>query len=193
MLQELTGPFPYVAIFAAAVIEGEVVFLAASTLAGQGVLDPVAVWLAGAAGGSLGDQAYFYLFHGLSGRFYTWLDRWAWVARRRGAIVARVQRHACCMIVACRFLPGLRIAIPAACAYAGVSALTFTSVSILAGLIWAGTLLALVAYLGPGVVSSLGLSGWWGALVAALLWLAFVRWLAHHEEAAESLVNEDSH
>ncbi len=52
-------------------------------------------------------------------------------SRRRDLIVARVRQNASAMILLCRFLPGLRVAIPAACAYADVAPLRFSVLSLL--------------------------------------------------------------
>ena len=69
VLPESGGPLIYLAIAFAAVVEGEITFAAAATLVGRGVLDPIAVVAAGAAGAAIGDQAYFYLLRGrLHGR-----------------------------------------------------------------------------------------------------------------------------
>jgi hypothetical protein len=45
-------------------------------------------------------------------------------------------------------------------------------------------LLGLVAYAGPAGAGRLGISGWWGAVVSAVIWVAFVRWLVRHEQAS---------
>ena len=54
----------YVVILLAASVEGEVAYVAAATLVGQGYLNPLGVALAGTAGAALGDQFYFYLLRG---------------------------------------------------------------------------------------------------------------------------------
>ena len=69
----------YFGIFIAAIIEGEITFVAAATLVSQGQLDPFGVIAAGATGAALGDQFYFYL---LRGRLSGWLDRYPTIARR---------------------------------------------------------------------------------------------------------------
>src|SRR5438046_258246 len=108
----------YVGIFISAAVEGEIVYVAAVVMAVLGKLNPAGVLIAGASGGSAGDQFYFYVLRtGLS----RWLDRFPAIVRRRDRIRDRVQHHASKLILTSRFLPGLRIAIPAACAYAGVS------------------------------------------------------------------------
>ena len=70
------------------------------------------------------------------------------------------------------FAPGLRIAIAGACAYAEVRPLKLSVLNAIASLIWAVLMLSMVAYLGPAMLQRLGISGWWGALVPAVLILA---------------------
>ena len=76
----LAGLLPYVGVFVATVVEGEVVFVGATVLVHQGRLDPAGVFAAAALGGSVGDQLYFYA---LRGRLHRWLDRFPTWARRR--------------------------------------------------------------------------------------------------------------
>src|SRR5262249_37837362 len=122
---EGAGLLPYLGVFVAAVIEGEVVFVAATVLVQIGRLDATGVFPAAALGGSVGDQLYFYVLRGRLG----WLDRFPTWSRRRDLIIDKVRTNANTMILACRFLPGLRVAIPAACAYADVSPVRFTTLS----------------------------------------------------------------
>jgi len=51
------GGLPYLAIFVAAALEGEIVFVTAAILAASGRLNFPGVLVAGALGGSLGDQS----------------------------------------------------------------------------------------------------------------------------------------
>ena len=168
-LPDTHGPVLYLAIMMAAIVEGEVTFVAASTLVGRGLLDPLGVVLAGATGAALGDQAYFYL---LRGRLRRWLDRIPPLARRREWLVGRVRRHEIPMVFAIRFAPGLRIALAAACAYAGVSPLRFSCWNAISSLCWATTILVLIAWAGPSFLPRLGISGWWSAVVPAAVILA---------------------
>ena len=143
------GHFAYLAIYLAAIIEGEVVFVAASVLVASGQLHYLAVLVAGALGAATGDQLYFY---SLRGRLESWLSRWARLAARHDSIVARVQRHQAWMVLAIRFAPGLRIAIAAACAYAKVPPLRFSLLNLASAFVWATLLLALLLR-GCGVVA----------------------------------------
>jgi membrane protein DedA with SNARE-associated domain len=115
-----------------------------------------------------------------------WLDRFPTWATRRGRIVARVRRHASSMILASRFLPGLRVAIPAACACAGVRPLRFSSLSLVSSFLWAAAVMAFVSWLGPASLHELGGSGWWTALVPAALVVGFGWWLGREATAGDA-------
>jgi membrane protein DedA with SNARE-associated domain len=179
----------YVIVFAAAAVEGEVTFVTASVLVHLGRLNPVGVLVAGALGGSAGDQFFFYA---LRGRLQSWLSRFPSLHRRQTAVAARVGRHAVLMVLACRFLPGLRIAISAACAYAGVPARTYSPLSLISGFAWASTIMAIVAWGGPKWMAWVGLPGWWGALIPAGLIILFFRWLARASSRMKSPSAEEA-
>jgi len=107
---------PYLTIVAFAILEGEIYYSKACADAMIGNLNWVGVWCAGALGGSAGDQFWFYL---LRGRIH-WLDRYPKLRKYRDRVSVHVHAHEGLMVLAGRFLPGLRSAIPIACAYAGV-------------------------------------------------------------------------
>jgi membrane protein DedA with SNARE-associated domain len=166
MTTGVDGPLVYLGILAAAMVEGEVTYVAASALVAEGRLSAIGVILAGAAGAALGDQFYFYL---LRHRLARWLGRFPRLDRRTKALTEAVRRHQRMMVLLIRFAPGLRIALAAACAYLEVDALLFSVLNAAAALIWAVVLLAIVAYAGPAYLSRIGLSGWKGALLTGLL------------------------
>jgi membrane protein DedA with SNARE-associated domain len=163
----------YVPIFIFAILEGEVYYIAMCVAASAGKLNWVGVWLAGALGGSTGDQLWFYV---LRGRIH-WLDRFPRLRRRHDAVVARVQAHQDLMVLASRFLPGLRVAIPVACAYAGIRGWRFSLLNLVSAFAWAGAIMLVVGKLGPDAMVAFGLKGWWGPLVPAVFVLLFFRWL----------------
>jgi membrane protein DedA with SNARE-associated domain len=172
------GGLAYLGIYLAAVLEGEVVFTIAAMYVAQGRLNGGAVFLAAALGGASGDVFFYALFRGLlHGHLRRWLARFPGLASRHDAIVARVGRNRTAMVLACRFLPGLRVAIPAACAYARVPAWHFALFDVIGALGWAATIMLIVAWGGPNALAAIGLRGWWGALIPALLILLFFRWL----------------
>ena len=169
------GPLAYAAIYFSAIVEGEVVFVAAAVLVAAGKLNPLAVLVLGALGAATGDQMFFYA---LRGRIAGWLTRSAAIAGRHASIVARVQRHQSLMILAIRFAPGLRIAITAACAYGNVSPVRFSTLNLLAAFAWAAVVLTIVARVGPGALQHAGVTGIWGAVVPGALLVCFGWWLA---------------
>lgn len=177
-----TGPLAYGAVFTAAVVEGEAMFVAASVLVATGRLHPLGVLVAGALGAATGDQIYFYLFRG---RVDRWLARLRLIAARHEVIVARVRRYESLMIFGIRFAPGLRIAITAACAYAGVRALRFSVINVVSAFVWAAVLLELVTRLGPAVLARLGISGIWGAIVPGALIVLFAWWISRAPASAD--------
>jgi len=170
----------YAGIFASAAIEGEVVYVSAVVLAFLGKLNPIGVLFAGACGGSVGDQMYFYILR--SARLSHWLDRFPSLVRRRDRIRDKVRRHARKLILGSRFLPGLRVAIPAACAYTGIEPLVFTTLSLISGFAWASAIMVLVMYLGPTSLRQLGIQAWWAPVIPAILVIAFFRWLGRVQE-----------
>jgi membrane protein DedA with SNARE-associated domain len=176
------GGLAYIVIFVAAVLEGEVVFVAASILVGRGELNALGVLVAGALGGSSGDQFWYYA---LRGRLHRWLDRFPKIARHQRAIAARVRRHSTLMVLAVRFLPGLRVAIPAACAYGGVPPLKFSSLNLVSALAWASAIMTLVAWGGPAALQYFGLQGWWAVAVPGAMIVLFFRWLGKASTALE--------
>jgi membrane protein DedA with SNARE-associated domain len=169
-----TGPLAYLGVFVATVVEGEVVFVAAAVLVQMGRLDSLGVYTAAALGGSVGDQLYFYA---LRGRLRRFLDRFPKWAERRDRIIDKVRQNASGMILACRFLPGLRVAIPAACACAGVAPLRFSSLSLVSSLAWAAAVMAAITWLGPTSFAQLGVKAWWTPVVPAGLVILFSWWL----------------
>ena len=172
----------YLAVFLAAAIEGEVVFVTASFMVTLGYLSPLGVFVAGALGGSAGDQ---FFFHVLRGRLRSRLMRFPRLAQRQEQIVKRVQQNATALILACRFLPGLRVAIPAACAYAGVSRFRFIVLNLISSMAWAGLILLLVTRLGPASLKQFGLHAWWAPILPAALIVLFFFWLGRSSRKSE--------
>ncbi len=172
----------YLPIFVFAIIEGEIYYIAMCVAASAGKLDWAGVMVAGALGGSVGDQFWFYL---LRGRIH-WIDRYPRLGRYRDVVMSRVQANQTFMVLISRFLPGLRVAIPAACAYAGVKPLWFSLLNLTSAFAWAGAIMLVVVKIGPGVLSAIGLKGWWGTLVPAVLVLLFFRWLGRPPKSGQA-------
>jgi membrane protein DedA with SNARE-associated domain len=163
---------PYLVIFVFAVLEGEIYYSKVCADAIAGRLAWPLVLTAGALGGAAGDQAWFYVLR----RRIHWLDRFPKLRRYRDIVIARVRDHENGMVLAGRFLPGLRTAIPIACAYAGVRPLKFSLLNLVSAFGWAGAIMLFVKT-GATTLAAFGLTTWWGPLVPAVLVVLFFRWL----------------
>jgi membrane protein DedA with SNARE-associated domain len=156
------GPLPYLGVMLAAIVEGEIAYVAACTLVAAGHLDAGAVVAAGAAGAAIGDQTYFYLFRK---RLSRWVSRFPSLERKARPLAAVVQRHSSLMVLLIRFAPGLRVAIALACAYIDMGPLRFTVLNSVGAVVWAVGLLMVVAWAGPSALAHIGLGGWKAALL----------------------------
>jgi membrane protein DedA with SNARE-associated domain len=88
-----------------------------------------------------------------------------------------VHSHETGMLLVSRFLPGLRTAIPAACAYANVRPLKFSLLNLISAFAWAGSIMLLVRG-GSRTLSAFGLDAWWGPFIPAAIVILFFRWLS---------------
>jgi membrane protein DedA with SNARE-associated domain len=163
----------YLSIFFFAIIEGEIYYSAMCAKVMAGDLAWFPVMAAGALGGAAGDQFWFYL---LRGRIH-WFDRYPRLARYRARISHRVHSHETGILLVSRFLPGLRTAIPAACAYANVNPVKFSLLNLVSAFSWAGAIMLLVRG-GSRTLSAFGLDAWWGPFIPAAIVILFFRWLS---------------
>ena len=163
----------YFSIYIAAILEGEVYYSAMCARAMAGDFPWLPVMVAGALGGATGDQIWFYL---LRGRIH-WLDRYPRLGKFRATVSARIHSHETGMVLASRFLPGLRTAIPIACAYAGTKRLKFSLLNLTSAFGWAAAIMLLVRG-GSRTLSAIGLNAWWGPFIPAAIVILFFRWLA---------------
>ena len=172
---------PYYGVLVAAIVEGEVTYIAAAALVAQGQLHPVGVLVSGALGAAIGDQIYFYVFRG---RLPRWVARYPSLERKTAPLVSRVRRHSTLMVLLIRFAPGLRIALAAACAWIDVPALKFSVLNLASAFVWAVALLVIVGWVGPTYLARYGLGGWKGAAVIGLAVLVLFKVLGLYERRA---------
>jgi membrane protein DedA with SNARE-associated domain len=173
---------PYVGILVAAAVEGEVVYAAAVVMASLGLLNSFAVLISGSIGGWAGDQFWFYAGRG---RLSSWLHGFSKIANRRRAIQQRIERHATKLILGVRFLPGLRIAIPLACAYARIPAFQFSGLSLISALAWGSVIMLIIRAFGATSLSALGIKAWWAPVIPAVIIVLFFRWLSRAPKSAD--------
>ena len=118
-LEEATGPWPYVAVFALIfgdavipILPGETTLNTASTLAAQGLMEIHWVVVAGAAGAVLGDSALYWIAHLSGRRVQTQLD--AAMANEKVAMAMNViGSSGGALLVFGRYVPGLRFVVNA--------------------------------------------------------------------------------
>ena len=163
----------YVSIYLFAILEGEFYYSAMCAKVIAGELPWFPVLAAGALGGATGDQLWFYL---LRGRLH-WFDRFPRLTKYHTRVRARLERNETVIVLASRFLPGLRTAIPIACAYANLRPLKFSLLNLISAFAWASAIMLLVRG-GSSTASAMGIDAWWGPLIPALLVIFFVRWLS---------------
>jgi len=169
----------YLAIFIAAIIEGEIYYskVAADAVAGR-LFWPL-VLSAGALGGATGDQLWFYV---LRGRIH-WLDRFPRLGSYRDRVMTHVHANETGLVLSSRFLPGLRTAIPIACAYANMKPLKFSGLNLISAFAWAGAIMLFVKG-GATTLNAFGLDRWWGPFIPAILVIVFFRWLGSRSRPA---------
>jgi membrane protein DedA with SNARE-associated domain len=163
----------YLAIYIAAIVEGEIYYSKVCADAMNGKLFWPVVLAVGALGGATGDQLWFYI---LRGRIH-WLDRFPTLAKYRDAVSERVHRNETGLVLVSRFLPGLRTAIPIACSYAGTRPIKFSTLNLISAFAWAGAIMAFVKG-GASALGAFGLDVWWGPFIPAVLVIVFFRWLS---------------
>lgn len=163
-LAALIARYGYLAVAIGALLEGESVLLAAGAAAHHGLLDLRAVILIAAVASTLGDQAWFQIGRRWGHVLLTRLPR---LARRAPQIQALLDRHHARLILAVRFLIGLRIAGPVLMGWARIDPMRFAVLNAVAAGLWA----VIVAGIGYGLGNA------WSALAGhprgrALLLLA---------------------
>jgi membrane protein DedA with SNARE-associated domain len=166
----------YLPIYIAAILEGEIYYSKVSADAVAGRLFWPAVLCAGALGGATGDQLWFYV---LRGRIH-WLDRYPRLAAYRDSVIRHVHANETALVLVSRFLPGLRTAIPIACAYAGTNAMKFSGLNLVSAFAWASAIMLFVKG-GSSTLDAFGLNYWWGPFIPATAVILFFRWLSRRQ------------
>lgn len=130
----LIDSYGYAAVFVGAFLEGETLLALGGLAASRGYLDFIAVTLVALVAGFLGDQFFFFVGrrHGqaLLRRFPHWQQR----AQRFDGLLARWHAP---LIVALRFMYGLRILGPVMLGMGGCPAWKFMAYNFLGACLWA--------------------------------------------------------
>ncbi len=168
----------YTAVGIGTFLEGESVLLAAGAAAFHGYLRLPTVVVLATLASFLGDQLFFYL-----GRRYgnQLLARFPSLQPRAARARALLARHHVPLILAVRFLYGLRIVGPMAIGMSSVHWSRFLILNLVGAMIWAVVVAGAGYGLGQGLAYSLGAfdadEAW---LLVALLLPAAVWWITKH-------------
>lgn len=133
-LKEFIAAYGYYAVFLGSVTEGETVLVLGGIAAHRGYLELPWVMAAAFAGGWLGDLAYFSLGRRHGDAF---LARFPALRSRADKTRRLIERHPLLIIVALRFLYGLRTAGPMVIGMSAVPAGRFLALNALGALLWA--------------------------------------------------------
>jgi membrane protein DedA with SNARE-associated domain len=130
----LIAQYGYAAVFLGALFEGETVLLLAGYAAHLGYLDLAVLTGVAALGAVAGDQFFFWLGrrHGTM-----LLQRRPVIRRKIGHALALIRRHPSGIILAMRFMWGLRIALPIAVGLSGVRRWRFFWLNLASAALWA--------------------------------------------------------
>jgi len=174
----LVESYGYAAVFIGAFLEGETILALGGLAASRGYLDFLTVTLVALIAGFLGDQLFFFLGrrHGraLLRRFPHWQQR----ARRFDALLARWHGP---LIVALRFMYGLRILGPVLLGMGGCPAGKFMAYNFLGACLWAPLIAGLGYAFGSMLESVLhDLQHAEAGAAALLVLLALTLTLVHH-------------
>ena len=179
-LPALVDAYGYAALFVGAFLEGETILALAGLAASRGYLDFATVVAIAIVAGFLGDQFFFFLGRhrgqALLRRFPHWHER----ARRFDALLARWHAP---LIVALRFMYGLRIVGPVMLGMGGCATWKFMAWNFVGACIWApliaGVGFAFGTMLEPVLRNlqhvELGAFGLLVALCLAVAWVLHVR------------------
>jgi membrane protein DedA with SNARE-associated domain len=149
----LIQTYGYPVAFIGSMLEGETVLVLAGLAAHRGHLSLTTVWLLAAAGGAMGDAAYFAL-----GRRYGegLVARFPWFAPGVARVHRLIERGPVISVIAVRFLYGVRMAGPLVIGTSAMSWPHFLFWNACGALLWSAAWLAVGYTLGEVAQQLLG-------------------------------------
>jgi membrane protein DedA with SNARE-associated domain len=182
-MESLIATYGYLGIFLGTILEGETTVVVAGVLCHYGFLDLISVIFVALMGSLVGDQVFYYLARW---KGYDWACRSHQFRKSYPNASQLLSRHAIWILLASRFLYGLRMVISATCGVMRIPAWRYSLLNLVSALFWT----PLMAYLGYAFgysisaflnglylqVASIGLL----LLLALLLW--FLSWRAVRSE-----------
>jgi len=164
-IEDLIRSYGYLAVALGAFLEGETVLVIAGAAAYRAYLWLPAVIAVATVASFLGDQLYFFVGRRYGTRL---LERFPSMRARAARVNALLERHHVPLILAIRFLYGLRIAGPIAIGMSGVSWRRFLVLNFAGATVWA------IIIAGAGYGFGQGLAYALGGIDADEIWLAAV-------------------
>lgn len=158
--------YGYLGVVAWTAIGGEEGVLVSAFLAAAGYFSLPGVILASALGGSLGDQIYFYLARQHGERILNRSERIRRVFPRAQKLL---ERYGAAVVLASRFMAGLRIAISTVCGLFKMSPIKYSVLNLVSALLWSSFYGLLAYHLGPALRSrmpSVRSPQFWAAVLA---------------------------
>lgn len=129
----LIEKYGYLATFAGTLLEGETLLILSGVVAHRGYLSLPVVIALGAAGGALGDMAFFLLGRHYGAHLLERFPRFAPAAARMHALI---ERHPTVAVLGVRFMYGLRTAGPAIIGTTRMPLLQFVALNLVGALAW---------------------------------------------------------
>lgn len=166
VIEQAIATHGYWALFVGTFLEGETFFLLAGIAARKQILNPYYVAMAALAGGFIGDQIFFFL--GLW-RGNEVLARSRRLSRKADEAKKLVRKHAVALILASRFLYGLRMVIPLACGISHIPPWRFMLLNFISALLWTVTFGGLGYFFGGWLSANLSIFKNLQIVVAVLL------------------------
>ncbi len=148
MLQELVDQYGYIAVAVGSLLEGETVLLLAGAAIDRGYLDFMPVVLLAFVGGTLGDQILFLLGRRYGTALLAASPKWA---ERAKPVHRLIERHGDGLIVAVRFLYGLRLIGPFVIGTSSVALHRFALFNMLGAAIWAPLVVGVGYFFGQAI------------------------------------------
>lgn len=173
MLEHWLKTYGYAALLLGTFFGGEETIIFVAFLASLGYFKLKWVILVAAIGGSLGDQVYFYLLRNRASRL---IQRSSRLSELYPKICHLINRYGSLVVFLSRFLAGLRIIIPVACATAQMPAARYSLLSFISAMLWA-TFFGTLAYsMGPPLIQQFKRfkANWYWIVIA--LSLVIVTW-----------------
>jgi len=173
-IAELIEAYGYWAVLFGTLLEGESVLLLAGFAAHRGYLDLATVMGIAVFGSFIGDQGWFFLGRYRGAKF---LSRFPRFNERVAYAQAKLARYHTPLILAVRFLYGLRIVLPFTLGMSSIPTIRFQALNLIGAVLWSVAIAALGYLFGNTVEYLIGdLHHYEKALLTILAVLAFALW-----------------